>query len=107
FAGGTKNCYQYLLGSCIDWGQDEYELRDWFRKHPEAKPLYISYSPSIPLGNLGIQNNGIVPKLPERGCWMIIGVNELYDRKGKYNEYHKIQPVNKIGKSICVFYGDQ
>ncbi|MDR2755019.1 MAG: hypothetical protein LBC20_04875 [Planctomycetaceae bacterium] len=27
---------------------------------PEAKPLYISYSPLIPLGKLGIQSN--------RGC---------------------------------------
>jgi hypothetical protein len=104
FVGGTKNGYQYLLGSCIDWGQDEYELRDWFRKHPEAKPLYISYSPSIPLGKLGIQNNGLVPELPKKGCWMIIGVNELYDRKGKYIKYRKIQPVKKVGRSIHVFY---
>jgi hypothetical protein len=105
FVGGTKNGHQYLLGSCIDWGQDEYELRDWFRKHPEAKPLYISYSPSIPLGKLGIQSNGVVPEMPEKG-WMIIGINELYDRKEKYNEYRKIQPVKKIGRSIRVFYID-
>jgi hypothetical protein len=104
FVGGSKNGHQYLLGSCIDWGQDEYELRDWCRKHPEAKPLYISYSPSIPLGKLGVQNNGIVPELPKKGSWMIIGVNELYDRKGKYIEYRNIQPVMKIGRSICVFY---
>ncbi|MDR0610484.1 MAG: glycosyltransferase family 39 protein [Planctomycetaceae bacterium] len=100
--GNTINEPKYLLGSCIDWGQDEYELRDWFRQHPEAKPLYISYSPSIPLGNLGIQSNGVVPETPTTG-WMIIGVNELYGRDGKYVKYHNIRPVKKIGKSVCVF----
>jgi hypothetical protein len=103
FVGGVKNGYKYLLGSCIDWGQDEYELRDLFRKHPEEKPLYISYSPSIPLGNLGIQSKGVVPELPERG-WMIIGINQLYSRDRKYIKYRNIQPAKKIGESIYVFY---
>jgi hypothetical protein len=101
--GGTANSPKYLLGSCIDWGQDEYELRDWVRKHPEIKPFYISYSPSIPLGVLGIQNEGIVPEQPVNG-WMAIGVNELYSRNGKYVGYRNIQPTKKIGKSVYIFH---
>jgi hypothetical protein len=99
--GGPVNGPKYLLGSCIDWGQDEYELRDWVRKHPEARPLYVSYSPSIPLNVLGIQSDGLVPEQPGIG-WMVIGVNDLYGQDGRYVRYRELRPAKKIG-GVFVF----
>ena len=46
-AGKSTNYPKYLLGSNIDWGQDAYALKKWVDKHPEARPLYISYTSPI------------------------------------------------------------
>jgi hypothetical protein len=100
--GCHVNAPKYLLGSCVDWGQDEYELRDWVRKHPEAKPLYVSCSSSIPLNVLGIQSDGFVPEEPQEG-YMILNVNLLYGRDGKYQKYRKLKPIIRLGKSLVVF----
>jgi len=100
-AGKPKNYPQYLLGSNIDWGQDAYALKTWVEKHPEAKPLYISYSTPIPLEKLGIQSAGAVPTEPTAG-WMIVGVNELFRRDGKLDWLKDKEPQKMIGYSIWV-----
>ncbi|MDR2439734.1 MAG: hypothetical protein LBE12_10255 [Planctomycetaceae bacterium] len=74
-----------------------------FRKHPEEN-RYIYYSPSIPLGKLGIQIIGVVSGIAGKWVWIIIGGNELYDQKGKYVEYPNIRPVKRIGKGVFIFY---
>ena len=100
--GGPAHGGEYLLGSAVDWGQDEYELRDWIKRHPDAKPLYITYQPSIPLSNLGVSYSGPVPEKPVEG-WMVLGINDLYRRDGRYAEYRELRPAARIGWGIVVF----
>jgi hypothetical protein len=103
FVGGVKNGHRYLLGSCIDWGQDEYELRDWFRKCPKTKPLYLLFAVNS-ARKTGDSKIGVVSGIAGKWVWIIFGVDKLYDPKGKYNEYRKMRPVERIGKSVYVFY---
>jgi hypothetical protein len=99
---------KYLLGSCIEWGQNDYELREWIKNHPDAKPLYITYTSSIPFSNLGIESAGMVPeddvnlKQPIDG-WVILGVNNIYDKAGKYVSYKNLEPTATIGWSIRIY----
>jgi hypothetical protein len=101
-AGKPTNYPKYLLGSNIDWGQDAYALKAWVDKHPEARPLYISYSSPISLEKLGIESDGVVPTKPTSG-WMVIGVNELFAKRGRFNSLKEHEPVAMIGYSIWIF----
>lgn len=42
-AGGPRNGPAHLIDCNIDWGQDLFELKRWQDRHPEAKPLFVSY----------------------------------------------------------------
>jgi hypothetical protein len=104
-AGKPTNYPKYLLGSNIDWGQDAYALKAWVDKHPEAKPLYISYSSPISLEKLGIESDGVVPTEPTTG-WMLVGVNELFTRSGRLDWLKEHEPVGMIGYSIWIYNVD-
>jgi hypothetical protein len=41
--GSPRNCYKYLLGSNIDWGQDKLYLVQWYKNHPKARPFTNYY----------------------------------------------------------------
>jgi hypothetical protein len=101
-AGKPTNYPKYLLGSNIDWGQDAYALKAWIEKHPEAKPLYVSYSSPISLEKLDIESTGTIPTEPTTG-WILIGVNELFTKEGKLAWLHQHEPVAMIGYSIWVY----
>jgi len=102
-AGKPTNYPKYLLGSNIDWGQDSYALKTWVEKHPEAKPLFISYHSPIPLDKLGITSDGAVPATPTAG-WMVVGVNELFARNGKLDWLKEHEPVAMVGYSIWIYH---
>ena len=102
-AGEPKNYPRYLLGSNIDWGQDAYALKAWVEKNLKAQPLYISYSSPISLEKLGIESEGTVPTEPTSG-WVVIGVNELFTREGKFDWLKKREPICMIGYSIWVYH---
>jgi hypothetical protein len=100
--GKPTNYPKYLLGSNIDWGQDAYALKTWVEQHPEARPLYISYSSPISLKKLGIESNGTVPHEPTSG-WIVVGVNELFTKEGKLGWLKEHEPVGMIGYSVWIF----
>ena len=100
-AGGPPNWPKRLLGSNISWGQEAFWLMAWAENNPEARPLYISYTSPIPLEKLGIKNDGRVPTEPTPG-WMIIEVNELFGRCGKYEWLQKERDVKMIGYSLWI-----
>ena len=100
-AGKPKNYPKYLLGSNIDWGQDMYELKAWADKHPEAKPLYVSYHSPALLKKLDIKNEGEVPSEPTAG-WMVVGVNELFNKEGTFDWLKHEKVVKMIGYSIWI-----
>ena len=101
-AGKPTNYPQYLLGSNIDWGQDTYALKTWMDKHPEARPLYISYTSAISLEKLGVTSDGTVPTRPTAG-WMVIGVNELFAKRGRFDWLKEHEPVGMVGYSILIY----
>jgi hypothetical protein len=41
-AGGPSNGYKYLLGSNLNWGQDEFLVQDYIRNLPEGTLTYIN-----------------------------------------------------------------
>jgi hypothetical protein len=46
FVGGSRNGYQYLVDSSLDWGQDLPSLHQWLEKNVPAAsgtPVYLSY----------------------------------------------------------------
>jgi hypothetical protein len=104
-AGKPTNYPKYLLGSNIDWGQDAYALKAWGEKHPEARPLYISYSSPMSLEKLGIESDGAVPTEPTAG-WMLMGVNELFTKEGKLDWLKEHEPIGMIGYSIWIYNVD-
>ena len=95
----------HLLGSNIDWGQDFYELKDWVEKHPEAKPLYITIEPAVPLKKLGIECEE-VPTKTTKG-WMIIGSNFLYAKNKKHDWLKEHEPVEMIEYSVRIYRVDK
>jgi len=105
-AGKPSDYPKYLLGSNIDWGQDAYALKTWVDKHPEARPLYISYSSPISSEKLGIQRDGTVPTEPATG-WMAVGVNELFTKEGKLDWLKEYEPVARIGYSVWIYNVDR
>ncbi|GHT23345.1 hypothetical protein FACS189419_07160 [Planctomycetales bacterium] len=102
-AGKPTDYPKYLLGSNISWGQEAYDVKRWLDKHPDAKPLYLSVSSSIPLNKMGIGEEKAVPTDPAIG-WMLIDVNSLYEKADNYAWLKKHQPVEMIGYSIWVYH---
>lgn len=47
--GGPINGYRYLNSSNIHWGEDLLYFKDWHDSHPDAQPLFVSYTLS-PVG---------------------------------------------------------
>jgi hypothetical protein len=101
--GGSQNGPKHLLGSNVDWGQNSYFLKKWYSKHLEARPIKIAYSSIESLDRLGIKNNQLPPEEPEPG-WFAIGVNEIYSSSRRYEYFKQIEPVDRIGYSIYIYY---
>lgn len=115
--GGPKNGHRHLLFSNIDWGQDLFLLRNWLRKHPEARPLGLSsatlYNPAF-LGiewvappKLGVSTasaeGGHLSSGPEPG-WYAVSVNDLHLPEGMYDYFLEFDPVDSAGYSIYIYH---
>ena len=102
-AGKPTNYPRFLLGSNIDDGQNAYSLQRWVERNPDARPLYISYTSTISLERLGVESDGAVPTEPTAG-WMVVGVNELFTRRGRLDWLHEHEPLAMIGYAIWVYH---
>ncbi len=116
-AGGPENGPAHLLDSNIDWGQDLYFLREWYRRHPDRKPLYLAYFGMDDPRRVGIRYH--LPPQELRPGWYVVSVNPLYglthfvrDPQGRFvplpREYfaplRRFRPVERIGYSLYVFH---
>jgi hypothetical protein len=98
-----ENKSQYLLGSNIDWGQSAYEIRDWCNTHCEARPRYINYTRSMPFDRMAVRDDGNFPEYERKPGWMIISVNDIYNKK--YQWILKEKPVEILGNgSVFIYY---
>ncbi|MDR1963194.1 MAG: glycosyltransferase family 39 protein [Planctomycetaceae bacterium] len=112
FAGGSCNGAKYLLGSDLDWGQDVYHLQHWQKKHPDARPIRIALSGTMPLEKTEIKYDGAIPKEGDgtnvlvaiRPGWYAVNVNNLYGKKNEYSYLKNKKPTARVGYSILLYY---
>ena len=64
-----------------------------------------TYHSPISLEKLGIKGDGAVPTEPTSG-WIVVGVNELFTKEGKFDWLKDHEPVAMIGYSIWVYQVD-
>jgi hypothetical protein len=102
-AGKPHHWPKLLLGSNIDCGQNMYELKDWCMKYTNNEPLYILCLPSIPPEKMELTNfRGEIPDKPSPGI-MLISVNHLFGKSGKYKWLYNYDCIAKIGYSIWIY----
>jgi hypothetical protein len=99
-AGGPRNGHLHLLESNIDWAQDFFHLRNWIRRHPEAKPLRIVSCCYLSARDYGIETDGM-PNEPMPG-WYAMSIQRIYEGK-QYNYFLKLKPVALVGYSFYIY----
>lgn len=115
FAGGPVNGHKHLLNSNIDWGQDLLFLREWIKRHPEAKPLHLCYYGFFSPQDLSL--NYPLPPLDENQApdfcpppgWYAISVNYMKGYgwqfpKNGFAYFQKYEPVDMAGYSIYIYH---
>jgi len=108
-AGGPKNGHSHLLSSNIDWGQDLLRLQQWCQQHPEVSDLKISYhlhliSPRVVGLDDWTQNESTITSSNWSPGWYAISVNHLRSRSGAYKRFLELEPVDRIGYSIYIYF---
>ncbi len=117
--GGPAKGHEYLFDSNVDWGQDLYFVKDWVERHPEARPLTLSWNeifdPELAGLNLPLTPNppnevgGRVGPHPDSSFagWHIVCVNNLHSADQRYAYLRELEPVDRIGYSVMVYHLDE
>ena len=117
-AGGPENGPAHLIDASIDWGQDVLFLADWLRRHPEAKPLYLSlhvfFDPRI--AGIDYEHPPVDPRYshqreyltsdqigPKPG-WYSISVHQLFSRNKEFAYLFDFEKVDMVGYSIYIYH---
>lgn len=117
-AGGPENGPAHLIDASIDWGQDVLFLADWVRRHPEAKPLYLSlhvfFDPRI--AGIDYEHPPVDPRYsnqreyltsdqvgPKPG-WYSISVHQLYSRNKEFAYLFDFPKADMVGYSIYIYH---
>jgi len=103
-AGGPRKGATHLLDSNIDWGQDLLFVKEWLSRHHEVETPYLAYyvdyiDPQV----AGIRYRPLPEAFPAPG-WYIVSVNKLYDRAVAYEYLHHLEPIDRIGYSMYVYF---
>lgn len=64
--GGPQGAQRVFLGSNFDWGQDLLRLKAWSDRHPEIRPLAVSYFGMITPDVAGIKEEGLPASFLDR-----------------------------------------
>lgn len=125
--GGPRNGFHYMVDSNIDWGQDYWYLSDWYKQHPERRPLYLSsftmFDPhlvgieyrDVPAREVAVREDGTA-RLPPG--WYVISVHRLQglarlsacNARGSWViasppvYFQQLKPVDRIGYSLLVYH---
>jgi len=114
-AGGPAGGPAHLLHSNVDWGEDLLYLRQWYEKHPHARPLYADCVAAFDLTLLGMEvrrirsgnnaDSGGAGNLqhPAPG-WYAISLDRLYGRRGKHSYFQTQTAVDTAGYSIRIYH---
>ncbi len=117
-AGGPENGPAHLIDASIDWGQDVLFLADWVKKHPEAKPLYLSlhvffdprvagidyehppYDPRYARFRQHLTSDRVGPK----PGWYAVSVHQLYSRTKEFAYLFDFPKADMVGYSIYLYH---
>ena len=122
-AGGPSNGHRHLLGSNLDWGQGLLEFRDWFKNHPDRRPVHLAYYGFFDPADIGLGETerivqGPVPR-PLPPGWYAISTNYVHglgwfaydgaEGRTRYDEslmrtFAQTRPVTSFGYAIQLFY---
>jgi hypothetical protein len=103
-AGGPRHGAAHLIDSNLDWGQDLLRLRDWIQRHPDARPLFLSYTNFVPHSIVALGDVGGVPtrmNLLVPG-WYVVDIESLY--KGNGQIFRTRPPTDRIGYSLLAYH---
>ncbi len=101
-AGGPVGGHHHLIDANIDWGQDVFYLKKWADEHPEARPLYV-YTAG-PLGPEDVGIPGTEPPKDRPPGWYAIGVHEMHDIGGTYQDFLKRRPNSMVAYTIYIYH---
>lgn len=95
-----------LCESDLDWGQDLHRLSQRLKQRG-IQEISIAYFGTMPLEKAGLPHYGIPsPTTPSRGYIAVSlhGLNIDYKKDGSFAWLKSYQPIERIGKSIDLFY---
>lgn len=121
-AGGSKNGWNCLAGSNVDWGQDLLWLKKWQSSHPSRSKLVLEYSlPLVDPAVAGIEY-APMPTITELKSksdadadfekvlttgWYAISVSSLNRPTREFGWIEAVPPEGVIGFSILLFEIDE
>jgi hypothetical protein len=135
-AGGPRRGGEHLLDSSIAWGQDLLYLKDWYERHPEARPLGVAAWGGVQPGIAGIDFQlpplgPASPRAPEgadhqklgpKPGWFAIDVNFIHGSKRAMlvdppspnnpqgldlSYFSRFEPIGAAGTSVFIFHISQ
>lgn len=106
-AGGPNNGHSHLLDGNLDWGQDLLFIQDWITKHPQNKPVYVTYSGFLPHSFLGMAFNEIPEDKSISPGFYILSVNYLHRghlmESPLFQRILKLTPKERITPAIYLY----
>jgi len=121
--GGPLNGHEHLLGSSVDWGQDNYYFESWLREHPELPTVQVMLSNT--LGSPLIRCRTSPPRLSLdairddyaqlKGGWYAVsaryvagyplGESSVATRSspGLFHQFQSAKRVSRAGMSIFIY----
>ncbi len=129
--GGPADAHFHLVSSNLEYGQDLLHLKQWYDKHPEARPLGITYNfiwpvdpqvagidyfvaPSGPPPDHSIAAGSDAEDWGPRPGWYAANVNAIrsdawparrtYPELSYYGYFLNFQPVDRVGYSILIYH---
>lgn len=114
--GGPANGWKHLGFSNIDWGQDMYELQDWYQSHPQARPLRVLAKSPIDHSILGFTDSSLNDALSgsvESGGesfepgWYALGFERMLQQHSKVKAFLDEKPYAEIGYSMRIYKLDR
>jgi len=93
-----------LLDSDLDWGQDLWRLDRVLRARQINSVQMVSWGTADPRRHLAANVDWLQPSRPRAG-WVAASLYPLYgDSAGTWNWLRDRQPVERVGKSINLYF---
>jgi hypothetical protein len=126
-ARGPANGRAHLIDSQLDWGQDLLLLKEWYDRHPAARPLKLAYFGPVNPVTAGIDFE-FLPTSRERsadggalrpGGWYAISAHFVQGGPGQafvdgrrresvggadLARFRNLEPVDRVGYSILIYH---